>query len=830
MIPTISFVTSLAAINVVHAMPFTIPYLDKTGRVEVQGHRGGLGMRSEESLWAFAHALEIGVDVLEMDTVFTKDGVPVIWHDHWIYPTKCTGDYVGQYIANLTLEQVKSLDCSLQLAAHPQQELHPGTTIATLEEVLELVDCYGDKGVTINLETKLSPTAPNETLSVNTYITDLMPILEKHGFESRTSIQSFDWRTLIGIHAAYPTVPIVALLDETTVVPDKTNQTYPWLKNSKYPWLGGLDLDNFSGDWVAAAHSIGSSILSPNHGTGNSSDATVNSPLYKPLTTKDVVDRAHALGMQVIPWTVDAEVTISKLLDDGVDAIISNYPERVITLLASLNNGIGIPAQIRARNGTLISTGKNGALTFWDKSWLGEDHTVLAHDSIIVALYMADTDLFTGGMDGVVKKWNLQSGNLIQEMSTRYKNLHGIVVDQQVVIAVSTGDAHTALELDILFLFSVILAVTYCVGLFLWLQRIDDCLFFKAIAHSFYTVNSYIGYARDKDDPSQDDSPTSTHNNQVIGYEEDDHNDKNHNERSVTTEHQYSVCGKALQTSQRASSFDIGSNSTMTINKDTVPGNKLLSHAESVLISLAECLELNVAELTQTEADDMLFELRALRLTVGSRVPLFIQQSNLPVDAFDADAWYGEACLLDALIWLLKKSFPGRGESEPDISYCDQNKENKEKKSLEQKCDEQEHGEEVLQQENPDLMSTQSLQSIVEFYGLYNRLSDLSVPEVDALVVKLREHRKKLVNKRADAIVGSLWGGKQYMLEVKALWDASIGLVDGIMAVTRQYNLSSESPAREPIDNGIPDSPSTSEMRFFSLFRHDNPRERRNST
>jgi WD40 repeat protein len=118
------------------------------------------------------------------------------------------------------------------------------------------------------------------------------------------------------------------------------------------------------------------------------------------------------------------------------------------TLLASFSIGNGIPAQIRARNGTLISTGKNGALTFWNKSWLGEDHTVLAHDSIIVALYMTDTDLFTGGMDGVVKKWDLQSGNLAQEISTRYRNLHVIVVDQQVVIAVSTDDAHTALEVS----------------------------------------------------------------------------------------------------------------------------------------------------------------------------------------------------------------------------------------------------------------------------------------------------------------------------------------------------------------------------------------------
>jgi len=57
MAPTITLIAGLAALNFVNAMPFTIPYLDKTGRVEVQGHRGGLSMRTEESLWAFAHAL-----------------------------------------------------------------------------------------------------------------------------------------------------------------------------------------------------------------------------------------------------------------------------------------------------------------------------------------------------------------------------------------------------------------------------------------------------------------------------------------------------------------------------------------------------------------------------------------------------------------------------------------------------------------------------------------------------------------------------------------------------------------------------------------------------
>jgi len=67
MAPTIALIAGLAAFSTVSAMPFTIPYLDKTGRVEVQGHRGGLSMRTEESLWAFAHALVYRLSCLSDD-------------------------------------------------------------------------------------------------------------------------------------------------------------------------------------------------------------------------------------------------------------------------------------------------------------------------------------------------------------------------------------------------------------------------------------------------------------------------------------------------------------------------------------------------------------------------------------------------------------------------------------------------------------------------------------------------------------------------------------------------------------------------------------------
>lgn len=194
--------------------------------------------------------------------------------------------------------------------------VHEDTRIPTLEEVLDLIECYDNKRVLINLETKLDPLAPNETLPVEKYIDDIVPLLERRGFASRTTIQSFDWRTLIGIKKKFPETVTIALVAPDTITP----------VNDEYPWLGGIDLAEFNNDWVAAAASIGAEILSPAHGSPWTK--TVNTIGYEPLVTEQVVKRAHEYNMKIIPWTVDDEVTIAKLIDDGVDGIISDYPQR----------------------------------------------------------------------------------------------------------------------------------------------------------------------------------------------------------------------------------------------------------------------------------------------------------------------------------------------------------------------------------------------------------------------------------------------------------------------------------------------------------------------
>jgi len=100
---------------------------------DLQAHRGGRGETTEESLRAFAKSIELGVSTLELDIVITKDGQPLVWHDPTIDAKKCVdtapafaGDpqypYVGKLVHELTLAQIRTLDCGRRLAEFPMRK------------------------------------------------------------------------------------------------------------------------------------------------------------------------------------------------------------------------------------------------------------------------------------------------------------------------------------------------------------------------------------------------------------------------------------------------------------------------------------------------------------------------------------------------------------------------------------------------------------------------------------------------------------------------------------------------------------------------------------
>ncbi|GIF07008.1 glycerophosphodiester phosphodiesterase family protein [Actinoplanes siamensis] len=314
-----------------------------TIRFDLQAHRGGLGLTTEESLQGFAKALRLGVSTLELDTHVTKDEKVVVNHDRQISAVKCRdtapvteGDpqypYVGKYLKDLTLAQIRTLDCGYQqLPGFPEQEVIHGFRMVQLKDVLHLVKRYHATGVTLNIETKVEAGAPEQTQPRELFVRRVYEEIHASGIERQVTIQSFDWGALMLMHRFAPRWPLVALTNYDFLQVGQAGAS---------PWLGGLDADDFGGDFERVAAAIpGVTALSPVYGFPQ--NATIGDPGFRFYVSAAMVRQAHARGLKVIPWTCDDPATVVALMDLGIDGIITDYPDRVRQVMAE--RGMRLP-------------------------------------------------------------------------------------------------------------------------------------------------------------------------------------------------------------------------------------------------------------------------------------------------------------------------------------------------------------------------------------------------------------------------------------------------------------------------------------------------------
>jgi len=189
------------------AIPAVSPPADaQLTTFDLQAHRGGRGETTEESLRAFSKSLELGVSTLELDVVITKDGQPLVWHDPTIQPDKCADTaaafaadpqylYVGKLVHDLTLAQIRTLDCGKLLNDFPDAEVVAGNKIATLPQVFALTDSYA-ADARYNIETKVEADKPDTSASPREFVDVILAAVRSAGKVDRVEIQSFDWRTL----------------------------------------------------------------------------------------------------------------------------------------------------------------------------------------------------------------------------------------------------------------------------------------------------------------------------------------------------------------------------------------------------------------------------------------------------------------------------------------------------------------------------------------------------------------------------------------------------------------------------------------------------------
>ncbi|GIE85998.1 glycerophosphodiester phosphodiesterase family protein [Actinoplanes regularis] len=401
----------LAAVTVAGtlAAPVAATAAQPGPRFDLQAHRGGLGLRVENTLASFGNALRLGVSTLELDVQITEDGQAVVTHDRRVTGTKCTdtvpvtpGDpefpYVGKYVNTLTLAQVRTLDCgSKALADKPGQLAVPGARMPLLREVFDLVKRYHADDVKLNVETKVEAGAPTETAPREQFVQVTAAEIRRAGMTAQVTVQSFDWGALMRMRQVQPRLPLVALTNY-----DSLQVGLPGAS----PWLGGIDIDDFGGDPIKAIRSFGATTFSPVHGFPQ--NGTVSDPAYRPYVTRDLVRHAHRYGIKVVPWTVDDVPTMNKLIDDGVDGLITDYPDRLRTVLAgrgfALPKPHASPFDIQAHRGGRATRPENTLPAFaealknpdistleLDTGVTADGHLVVLHDRTVNGSHCVDT-------------------------------------------------------------------------------------------------------------------------------------------------------------------------------------------------------------------------------------------------------------------------------------------------------------------------------------------------------------------------------------------------------------------------------------------------------
>jgi len=301
-LPALVALAAIASSGVAHAF-------------DLQGHRGTRGLAPENTLPAFAAALSLGVDTLELDTGVTRDGTVVVTHEPRLHPDTVRGPdghwlaAPGPAIHESTYAEILRYDVGRLNPStnygkrYPEQKAVDGTRIPKLSEVFALAKKAGNSAVRFNIETKVDPRKPQETLPPEAFARAVIAEIRAAGMAGRSTLQSFDWRTLKVAQAEAPEIPTVYLTAQQK-----------WLDNigAAGAWTAGLRLEDH-GSVPKMVKAAGGRNWSPYFGDLDAAKLA----------------EARILGLAVVVWTVNSPADIARMMELGVDGIISDRPDLV---------------------------------------------------------------------------------------------------------------------------------------------------------------------------------------------------------------------------------------------------------------------------------------------------------------------------------------------------------------------------------------------------------------------------------------------------------------------------------------------------------------------
>lgn len=287
-------IASLAALYVYLSMQKSEPAVDravfsqKPERPLVFAHRGGGGLIPENTLEAFVYSARMGVDVLELDIHATSDGALVVLHDAMVDRTT---DGRGR-VNELALEAVKKLDAGFLFTTDGGKTFPfraKGVTVPTLKEIFDRLP-----EMTFNIEPKQA------TPSI---IKPLCNLIREEKMVDKTIVGSFRQEVIDEFRRECPEVA-------TSASPSEVSKFLALSKTG-----------------VSESYKSPMQALQVPQNLG-----------ALEVVSKEFVENAHRRNLKVHVWTVNETTDMQRLIEMGVDGIMTDYPDRLLNLLGRTPN------------------------------------------------------------------------------------------------------------------------------------------------------------------------------------------------------------------------------------------------------------------------------------------------------------------------------------------------------------------------------------------------------------------------------------------------------------------------------------------------------------
>ena len=270
--------------------------------IDLQAHRGGAGRMPENTFSSMKNALDLGANTLEMDLQLSADGLAVLSHDNYFH-YRCAirpdgtpiqkGD-PKEYLFTMPYDSIAKYEVGLRYTEQWPEKKLISEHVPLASALIDYTEKYAsDNNIPLpnyNIEIKSSAGEGEGSYwpDYKTFCDICIPLLLSKNLGNRLIVQTFDVRSLEYIHARWPEVTLAFLTKRDTDIKEIL---------SRISYLPGWWSPHFS------------------------------------VVTAENVAYCHSLGIKVVPWTVDERSDILAVANCGVDAIISNYPDRLIELL-----------------------------------------------------------------------------------------------------------------------------------------------------------------------------------------------------------------------------------------------------------------------------------------------------------------------------------------------------------------------------------------------------------------------------------------------------------------------------------------------------------------